>query len=160
MGLSTSVYVGPYLICKMKNTVRVETKFVCSQIEKHSIRLHTGEYAKYCPACGSEVIEKPFAYDDFSSYSDIYYEPETPEQHDLAARFYYIPSEWVGFDDKQCEIIVTVQGVTIDADSEGVHNISFDALLESISPKDIEQLKSIVGYESVVVRYGVLVQLA
>jgi hypothetical protein len=164
MGTSTSILVGVYLECTMSKQQRMDSDPtpVCSRNKKHGV-----SYAgKFCQTCGAKVDSTPKMVDQFISFHDILNgnverqgssEASTQEMLD---EFDPLQGEWVGEYRDHIDLVGYYMD-RIDADSEGTHPLTDLKHGYDEPPQElIDKLTALVGYTKVVVKYGVLVEVA
>jgi len=175
MGLNTSLHVGFYIEAKMATIPDVEAKFVCEKNPNHK----TDPYGRdeFCSKCGGKIIKVEVPATSFRSFSNIQFntyaelQKHYPSEVGLAIDDYewardalqHVPSEWVGHDKEGHELLVFEKyNTNIDADYEGVHDLPSPATGPSRQEvtDTLNRIQKIMGYESVEMKYGVLVSVA
>lgn len=161
MSLSTSFILGTYLVCKMKKETGEDLVLACERNPKHDVDMEDN----FCAKCGGMIVHTPTTYDAYVSFTDVIDEiaedDMSKEIRQIYKSFWHIPGEFVGFDEEGYEIISTSNSLYLSGDNEGVHDISLDQLAKlQLPPTNIDLLQRVIGYESVEVKFGVLVQVA
>lgn len=163
MTINTTVYVGSYLVCKMRPMAIEGEKRVCSKNKKHE--QDQDRKLKFCPMCAAKVITEMDSIDAHQSFGEILYEKEPRErskdEKELVKKFDLMEDESIGFNKKGYEVLLA-SAIGIDADSEGIRELkpAHVLALHVVDQNDVALLKKVVGYESVEIKFGALVQLA
>lgn len=160
MGTSTTVHIGCYLVCTMSvQQVDVETH-VCSHNGRHKV----SESDRFCSKCGHAVVRQVSQQPTYQTIDDFFNGEVIAPESDLEflhEAFSFVPSEWVGFNAEDKEIVLFDRSVvSIDGDCDGVHEIDWFETPTRPTDDEIERLMSIVGYTDVQVKFGALVSIA
>lgn len=165
MSTNTSVLVGVYMVCEMSQaeTLDNDPSPTCSKNAKHRV----GYDDKFCPRCGAVIDRAPKKVMSHISLHDMLNgNVENPQLDDMPAKALLahldpIQGEWVGYRGKKGTELVGFNMVRIEADNEGVHSVDeMEHGFDRPTQEQIDLLKELVGYTSVVVKYGVLVEVA
>lgn len=167
MGISTSSYIGPYVVCKTHKVPSVENIRTCSDpsCKKYSER-YWGDSTKFCPDCGTKILEreKPIQIDNAN-----YWEVQQLIQESLCVpsgdSFHEILEE------KSQHIWIANRTVPDCARNFWFNSRDYDTSLTEITPemcqdetqkfklffeKEIEILRAEYGEENVSVHWGYL----
>lgn len=162
MGTNTSVYVGPYVLAKMAKQKRTEKQRACSKNKRHEV----GSKDKFCPHCGSAVKTISVPIDEYKSFHDLMDKSDnvlTKEERFVLRKFMFMVPECLGLDDENVEVLLPENVISVSADQEGITNLTPGELRNIQAypdPRDVMLLKNTIGYESVEVKFGVLVEVA
>lgn len=163
MSVNTTVYIGPFLVCKMKVVDVVEQLHVCTKNKRHDV---DGRH-KFCPHCGSKVEEVDVVQKQPHSFTTIQYqaaEDLTADQQLLVAKFQQLAGDCIGYEgDDNTEILVCETTGVYDADHEQIHFFPQEQMrnfANGPSQEDIDLLKRTLNYERIEVEYGILIHVA
>jgi hypothetical protein len=155
MSIETQVSVGTYLICKQRAEFGKREEFVhCSRNESH----HVEESFKFCPECGAVVRSGVRGEDPAPvALTDFLCQERPISEQDLDWLSKNFSSVFTGVAPEGHEIVTYDPGTKfLSGDTESCTEIDTS---EFVVPTYaiVDQLKSIVGYSSVEVKFGVIV---
>ena len=153
MSTSTSIYVGYYIVAGMKPIFRTEMDVHCDRDGKHKIK---GD-EDFCPKCGSKVVEVPVEIASFQSMVDVVEHIVYDEDlRFLEENFCVLDTGCVS------EEILTIESLNqyVDGDMSGITELPDPVERINRQPlPDLTRLQRIVEYESVELKYGVIVSI-
>jgi hypothetical protein len=168
MSTSSQVYVGPYLYCKRRiDAVKTPTR-VCENDESHQITI-----ANFCPQCGNRIVEIEIDGNDTRSFywtiCDDDYKGHIPVDRQALIK-YFSPVDNYNIGDVNDDEDITHDFLTIDElgiyidgveSSARVHTQNqFKNLAKHPSQEMIDLLQQYMEYESIEIKYGVLVSVS
>jgi uncharacterized protein YqkB len=162
MSISTSIHVGYYIIAKLKPIFRTETDVQCSKKAEHKLK---GD-EDFCPKCGSKVVEVTREEANFQSMLNVLTSDDSPlvisddDRAFLEDEFCVLDGEYINqFADEE---ILTVEALNqyVDGDMPWITELKDPYTDENRAMlPDLNRLKTIMEYESMELKWGVIVSI-
>jgi len=164
MSTNTQIHIGPYLLCKTGNLIVDEDVRVCSKTQKHEQDQEADD--QFCSKCGSKVHTVKVGRMKSRSLGYVQWEKDedewTKDEKKLLSRFHSVQSCDIGIKDRYDVLLVNEFSRSYWADEEKFYNVKpdiFTKMASQVNAADLALLEKVMKYKSIVVKYGVLIQL-